>query len=205
MSDKQQHWDKIYSDKTPLEVSWFQAEPTLSLQLIHDSIEDPGAAIIDVGGGASRLVDHLLERGYNNLAVLDISATAIAQAQQRLAERADQVEWFVEDITRFRAPRKFHLWHDRAVFHFLTDEQDCQAYVDTLRQAMESGGDVVIATFDIGGPQQCSGLDVVQYDADKITGVLGKDFELVEIRHELHQTPGEKTQPFNYFHFKKIN
>lgn len=204
MTDRKQHWEQVYSDKMPAEVSWFQARPTLSLACIRDCMPDTRAAIIDVGGGASRLVDHLLEHGYSNLAVLDISAGAIAETQKRLGSRADRVEWFVDDITTFEAPRKYHLWHDRAVFHFLTHADDRVKYVQTLNRTLEPGGDVIIATFAIGGPQKCSGLDIEQYDEQKIQKVLGDDFELRDVKHELHRTPRNDEQAFIYFHLRKM-
>ena len=201
---RKQHWDQVYTDKTPLEVSWFQSETTLSLKLIQNTGIDHDAAIIDVGGGASRLVDTLLEHDYHNLAVLDISTAAIQHAQSRLSSRANEVEWFVEDITKFHSPRKFDCWHDRAVFHFLTDENDRHAYVMNLEQAVVKGGYVIIATFAIGGPEKCSGLDIVQYDENKIKNVLGNKYELLDIKHELHITPAQKQQQFIYFLFKKL-
>ena len=205
MSQKQKHWDKIYTDKLPVEVSWFQNEPTLSLQLIRDSGISTNAAVIDVGGGASRLIDHLLEHGYSNVAVLDISKSAIEHAQTRLGGDQQKVEWFVSDITHFEATRKFQIWHDRAVFHFLTNAQDREKYVNVLNQALEVNGQLIIATFAIGGPEKCSGLDIVQYDEDKMKKELGDNFQLQEIHHELHYTPNDKEQKFIYFCFKKIS
>ena len=201
---RKKHWEQVYTDKTPLEVSWFQNEPSRSLQLITESGIDKNAAIIDVGGGASRLVDHLLEQGFSNLAVLDLSASAIQHAQSRLGDRQSEVEWFVEDITEFKPSRKFDLWHDRAVFHFLTEATDREKYRQCLQQGLVSGGHLIIATFAIGGPDKCSGLDIVQYDADKISRELGADFQLQDVHFELHITPAEKEQKFNYFHFKKV-
>ena len=202
---RKHHWEQLYTDKTPLEVSWFQAEPLLSLQLIESTDIHHDAAIIDVGGGTSRLVDHLLEKGYRNLAVLDISASAIEHTQSRLGSKADEVEWFIEDITQFNAPRKFTLWHDRAVFHFLTNEDDRKLYVNNLNQAVSDNAYVIIATFAIGGPEKCSGLPIEQYDAQKIQQVLGENFQLLDTRHELHITPAEKQQQFIYFLFRKIH
>ncbi len=201
---RKQHWDKIYTNKTPLEVSWFQEEPVQSLQLIKATTIDQNAAIIDVGGGASHLVDHLLEIGYTNLAVLDISSSAIEHSKTRLGKQADSVEWFVQDVTQFKSPRKYDCWHDRAVFHFLTDENDRERYVECLNHAVIVGGQVIIATFAIGGPEKCSGLDIVQYDENKIKQVLGDNYQLVELKHELHVTPNKKEQNFVYFNFKKI-
>ncbi|MFW2374153.1 MAG: class I SAM-dependent methyltransferase [Gammaproteobacteria bacterium] len=201
---RKKHWEQVYSNKTPLEVSWFQNEPSLSLQLINESGIDKTAAIIDIGGGASRLVDHLLEQAYHNLAVLDLSSSAIQHAQTRLGELQSQVEWFVEDITEFTPSRKFDLWHDRAVFHFLTEASDREQYKQCLQQGLMSGGHLIIATFALGGPEKCSGLDIVQYDANKISAELGDSYQLLDVHYELHITPAEKQQKFNYFHFKKI-
>jgi len=202
---KKQHWDQLYTNRTPLDVSWFQQQPTISLSLINSLHLSKDAAIIDVGGGASLLVDHLLAEGYHNLAVLDISAQALAHSQSRLGKQAENVEWFVEDITKFSPSRKFDLWHDRAVFHFLTDAADRQHYVANLKKALAPKAHAVIATFAIGGPTKCSNLDIVQYDEAKIGAELGKDFILRSVHHELHITPANKEQAFNYFHFQKIN
>lgn len=204
MTDPKQHWENVYRNKTPVEVSWFQAEPVISLEFIQNCASDSNTAIIDVGGGASRLVDCLLDRGYKNIAVLDVSAQALEHARTRLGARADQVEWFVEDITLFRPTRKFDCWHDRAVFHFLTHSTDRELYLQTMEQALVPGADVIIATFATGGPKKCSGLDVEQYDEDKIKRTLGDRYALQEVKHETHVTPGETTQAFNYFYFRKI-
>ena len=203
MSKRKQHWENVYTDKSPLEVSWFQKEPTLSLQLINSADLNFNDAIIDVGGGASLLVDFLLAQGYHNISVLDISEKALESSRQRLADKADSVHWFAEDITTFNPPQPFKFWHDRAVFHFLTDVTDRKKYVEVLKQSLLSGGHLVIAAFAIGGPTQCSGLDIVQYDAIKLLDELGSGFELLEEFYELHLTPAEKEQKFNYFHFKK--
>ncbi len=197
--NRKTHWEGVYRDKSPLNVSWYQREPSQSLDLIGRSVANTTAAIIDVGGGASLLVDRLLDLGYQHVSVLDISARALAHARARLAERADQVEWIESDITLFRPAHRYALWHDRAVFHFLTDANDRMAYVDTLRRSLLSGGHAIIAAFAIGGPTQCSGLDIVQYDAAKLMRELGAGFELLEERSELHITPAGKEQKFSYF------
>lgn len=201
MSDRKTHWEKIYSDKSPLEVSWYQKQPILSLQIIHNIKLAFDAPIIDIGGGASTLVDCLCEEGYTHIGVLDISKKALAHAQKRLGDKANGVEWYEEDITLFRPPHQFSLWHDRAVFHFLTDESDRSKYLDVLKAALKPNGHLVIAAFAIGGPTQCSGLDIVQYDAEKLMAELGEDFELIEVANELHKTPANKEQKFTYFHF----
>ncbi|MCW9012848.1 MAG: class I SAM-dependent methyltransferase [Gammaproteobacteria bacterium] len=202
---REKHWNKVYTDKLPLEVSWFQNEPSMSLQLINASGVNKNSAIIDVGGGASRLVDHLLEAGYDNLAVLDISASAIEHAQSRLGHQQEQVEWFVSDVTGFESPRKFELWHDRAVFHFLTEAADRAKYLTSLNHGLRTNGHLIIATFAIGGPEKCSGLDIVQYDESRMSNELGPDYELQDVHHEIHITPDNKEQKFIYFHYKKIN
>jgi ubiquinone/menaquinone biosynthesis C-methylase UbiE len=201
MSDRKQHWDQVYQQKSALDVSWYQQKPTLSLKMIHSSGIVGSAAIIDIGGGASTLVDFLLADGFSNITVLDISAAALLQAQQRLGKNAVAVNWIVSDIVTFTAPSQYELWHDRAVFHFLTDKQDRRQYVANLKRSLKSGGHVVIAAFAIGGPQKCSGLDIVQYDADKLQLELGADFQLVQEAAETHLTPDGREQKFGYFRF----
>ena len=201
MSDRKEHWENIYKDKSPLEVSWYVNEPILSLQLIADTQVTLDSPVIDVGGGASVLVDNLCDKGYSYLSVLDISANALACVKDRLGDRADKVEWFDDDVTCFNSPHQFAVWHDRAVFHFLQEESDRRAYVGVLKRSLEPKGHVIIAAFAIGGPMQCSGLDIVQYDAEKLQAELGEDFELLEEKSELHITPANKEQKFAYFHF----
>lgn len=204
MFDRKAHWQNVYQDKSSLDVSWYQKEPSLSLELIHSTQVARDEAIIDVGGGASVLVDHLCKERYTNLAVLDISENALASAKKRLGDLAKSVEWIESDITQFDAPHQFSLWHDRAVFHFLTDQPDRKSYVKAIKRALRPGGHLIIAAFAIGGPEKCSGLDIVQYDADKLIAELGEDFELVEERDETHITPANKEQKFMYFRFIKI-
>lgn len=201
--DRKHHWEKVYAAKSPLEVSWYQTEPLLSLQLISNTGISKEAAIIDVGGGSSVLVDHLLQNGYQNISVLDISTKALSHARRRLGQQAEQVNWITADITEFSPPQPYSLWHDRAVFHFLTSEQDQQKYVDVLQHGTKPGAHIIIASFAIGGPEKCSGLDIVQYDADKLCSVLGASFELVEQHSELHITPSNMEQKFNYYRFQK--
>jgi len=201
--NRKTHWESIYADKSPLAVSWFQKEPRLSLQLISNTGLSTEAAIIDIGGGASVLIDHLYERGFRHLAVLDISGVALSHAKQRLGSTAEQIEWLETDVTTFVAPHPFDIWHDRAVFHFLTEAADRRRYVDTLKQTLKPGGHLIIAAFAIGGPTRCSGLDIVQYDADKLGRELGEDFTLVEQVSEIHVTPTNQEQLFGYFRFIK--
>jgi SAM-dependent methyltransferase len=201
MFDKKTHWEKIYREKSSSDVSWYQESPDLSLELICRSGVRNDEAIVDVGGGASVLVDVLCEEGFRNLSVLDISGIALAGAQQRLGGLAETIEWFEADITEFDPPHAFTLWHDRAVFHFLTDESDRRKYVNVLKRALRPGGHLIIAAFAIGGPEQCSGLQVVQYDSSRLKAELGEEFELVEERDEVHITPANKEQRFTYFRF----
>lgn len=201
MFDKKAHWERVYEDGLPEEVSWYQKEPTLSLQLIRNTRIATDAPIIDVGGGASLLVDGLCERGFTRLAVLDISPQALAYARERLGDKAQRVEWYEADITTFVPPHRFALWHDRAVFHFLTDQVDRTRYVEVLKRTLEPGGHLLLATFALGGPTRCSGLEIVQYDAAKLGRELGGEFRLVEETSETHVTPTGKQQKFAYFRF----
>ena len=204
MFDRKMHWGNVYQKKSPLDVSWYQKEPKLSLELIRCTQVANNEAIIDVGGGASVLVDHLCKECFTNLAVLDISENALASTKKRLGESAKSIEWFVADITQFDAPHKFSLWHDRAVFHFLTDHSDRKSYVKALKNSLRPEGHLIIATFAIGGPEKCSGLEIVQYDSEKMIAELGEDFELVEERNEVHITPANKEQKFIFFRFLKV-
>lgn len=202
--DRKAHWDAIYDNKLPTECSWYQAKPLQSLAFIAHCGLTLDAPMIDVGGGASVLVDHLLDAGYSRLAVLDIAAPALACARARLGQRGHEVMWLVDDVTRFVPPHAFALWHDRAVFHFLTDAQDRRRYVAVLKQAIPRDGHVIIAAFAPDGPTQCSGLDIVQYDRGALSRELGEDFEFVEAAREAHLTPTGKTQHFGYFRFKRL-
>ncbi len=198
-TDRKSHWDKVYGEKQPAEVSWFQARPAISLEMIENAQLAPDDPIIDVGGGASSLVDELLAAGYADLTVLDVSGAALQASQHRLGDKATSIHWVESDVTQFVVEGPFALWHDRAVFHFLTDPADRRAYVAALKMALRPGGHLIIASFAIGGPEKCSGLPIVQYDADKLMAELGPDFRLVEQREETHITPAQHTQAFAYF------
>jgi SAM-dependent methyltransferase len=204
VTDNKAHWNEVYEKLAPREVSWYQIEPTLSLELIARTEIPKEAPIIDVGGGASTLVDSLLVHGFSDLAVLDLSGKALAHARRRLGANGARVEWFEQDITEFSAPRRFSLWHDRAVFHFLTETGQRELYMEALRRAIAPGGHVIIAAFAIGGPTRCSGLDIVQYDARKIKVELGPEFRLVEELSELHITPAAQGQKFGFFRFVRV-
>ena len=204
MFDRRIHWQKIFQEKSALDFSWYQKDPKLSMDLFRCAQVASNEAIIDVGCGASVLVDHLIKECFTNLAVLDISANALASTKNRLGDSANNIECFVADITQFDALNKFSLWHDRAVFHFLTDHLDRKNYVKVLKNSLRTEGHLIIATFAIGGPEKCSGLEIVQYDSEKMIDELGEDFELIEERIEVHITPANKEQNFIFFHFLKV-
>ena len=197
--DTKAHWEHIYETKAPTQVSWYQQHPHCSLRLIQRAGIRPTEPIIDVGGGASTLVDDLLTAGFQSITILDISATALQLARLRLGARADAVTWIEADITQTALPaHSYALWHDRAVFHFLTREADRQRYIDTLRQAIRPGAHVIVATFAPDGPHQCSGLDVQRYAPESLHRQFGPGFELVESISESHQTPWGAEQKFMY-------
>jgi len=200
--NRQEHWNQIYETKGTQDVSWYQRRPDMSLALIAASGVSKDAGIIDVGGGASTLVDVLLADGYTHLAVLDWSGVALSHSRTRLGARASFVEWFEADVTSFTPPHRFGLWHDRAVFHFLTAADDRRRYIATLQRTLQPGGAVIISTFALDGPPKCSGLDVMRYDEQSILAELGPEFELREVRRETHMTPWQSEQRFIYFRFQ---
>jgi trans-aconitate methyltransferase len=202
--NRQDHWDKVYAGKSPESVSWYQARPAVSLELVAAAGIRPADDVLDVGGGASTFVDCLLDAGFSAVTVLDLSAEALARAQARLGTRAGQVQWIHEDVTLFRPPTRFALWHDRAVFHFLVEAADRTAYVDSLRRCLEPGGTAIIATFAPEGPEKCSGLPVMRYDEDSLQRELGTEFELQEARRESHLTPWRSEQRFLYARFRRL-
>ena len=195
----QMHWENVYGTKAPDQVSWFRPHLETSLSFIERSAPARSARIIDVGGGESTLVDDLLARGYGNLAVLDISQTAIDVTKARLGLLSDRVEWLVADVTTAALPiNSCDIWHDRAVFHFLTSALDRAAYIERVKKSVRPGGHVIIGTFGPEGPTKCSGLDVQRYDADSLHGEFGRRFRLIESVNELHETPFGSTQQFLY-------
>jgi 2-polyprenyl-3-methyl-5-hydroxy-6-metoxy-1,4-benzoquinol methylase len=198
MSDRQANWQAVYSTKTEDQVSWFQETPSLSLELIKLTEAKQNSAIIDIGGGASRLVDVLLRDGFRDLTVLDLSSAALAAARTRIGADATVVDWIVADVTAWAPGRQYDIWHDRAAFHFLVDPADQAAYVDRLRSALRPAGHVIIGTFALDGPEKCSGLPVQRYDATRLQKVLGNGFILVEERNETHATPWGSTQQFQF-------
>jgi len=197
--DPKFHWEKVYRTKQPNELSWYRPHLDVSLQLIEDASPNRDAQIIDVGGGESTLVDDLLARGYHNISVLDISSTALAVARERLDDKANKVHWLCGDVTTFVFARhQYDVWHDRAVFHFLTYPKDRVAYVRQVARAVKPGGHVIVATFGPEGPTKCSGLDVVRYGPDALHDEFGSEFQLVKHLTELHQTPAGSIQQFTY-------
>lgn len=202
--NRKNHWEQVYSDREATEVSWFQQRPENSLALIEATGVEKSARIIDIGGGASTLVDYLLATGYQNLTVLDIAHSAIEQARNRLGEHADKIKWIEQDITRFVNDKPFDVWHDRAVFHFLTDADDRLSYVEALSDALEPGAHAIIATFNLAGPEKCSGLDIVQYSPESLAAIFSENFQLVETSTEQHKTPRGALQSFVYCRFKRV-
>ncbi len=207
-ASRQAHWEKVYTSRDETSVSWFQDNPAPSLELIErvsqrKDIDIRDVDIIDIGGGASRLADHLLARGFRRVTVLDISQAALDLAALRLGRRASQVHWITADVTEWNPSRRFDIWHDRAAFHFLVNPEDRAAYIARLKQALRVGGHAIIATFASDGPEKCSGLPVNRYDAEGLARELGETFALVEsLRHD-HSTPGNATQRFQFSVFQR--
>lgn len=193
---RREHWEEVYRTSVATEVSWFQTVPTTSLSLIEAAGAGPAARVIDIGGGTSCLVDHLLDLGFRNLTVLDFSRTALEQNRRRLAGRAGLVTWADLDITEGAPDGEFDLWHDRAVFHFLTEPEERRAYVAALSAALAPGAYAIVTTFGENGPQRCSGLDVLRYSPEALHAALGEGFELVRAEREVHRTPAGREQAF---------
>jgi SAM-dependent methyltransferase len=189
-------WERLYEASDGSEPSWYQREPVLSLELLDALGVGPGAALVDVGGGTSVLVDRLLDRGFDHVTVLDLAETALAAARARLGARAGDVEWLAADVLDWRPSRRFDVWHDRALLHFFIDADERVLYLETLRRAVAPGGAAVLATFAPDGPPTCSGMPVRRYDPEAIAALLGPGAELVAARREEHVTPSGRVQPF---------
>lgn len=204
MSDRHTHWQEVYTTKGETDVSWFQETPEVSLQLLALAGADPGKSIIDIGGGASRLVDSLLDSRFGRLSVLDLSEAALAAARARLGARADGVEWIAADATTW-TPREaaYDFWHDRAAFHFLTEPRDQADYIERLRRGLRVGGHVIMGTFAPDGPEKCSGLPVARHDAGSLSVLMGKGFALVDQRRHEHATPWGSIQKFQFSTFRR--
>ncbi|HVC36839.1 MAG TPA: class I SAM-dependent methyltransferase [Gammaproteobacteria bacterium] len=200
--DRQQHWQDVYRQKPEDTVSWFQPRPEISLELIHAAGLQKTEAVIDVGGGTSRLVDCLLTEGYTDITVLDIAAEALQKTRTRLGATAERVHWITADVTQWRPVRKYRLWHDRAVFHFLTDPAERAAYRKNLETALAPGGTAIIASFAPDGPERCSGLPVQRYSPQTLAAELGPGFRLTGHRHVAHRTPADRIQQFQYSVFE---
>ncbi len=201
--EAREHWESVYRRRSERDVSWFQPHAATSLRLIRRSGLGREEPLIDVGAGASVLVDELLQAGFRDVTVLDISDAAEQRARERLCAEAARVTWLVGDVTTFQAERSYALWHDRALFHFMTSADQRTGYVRALHAALRPGGQAIIATFAIGGPRRCSGLDIVQYDAPGLLAELGPAFALEEQLDEEHVTPSGGTQLFSYFRLRR--
>ena len=202
--DLQPHWENIYRTKGERDVSWFEESPAISLDLIHAAGIKTDASIIDIGGGASRLVDALLDEGFEAITVLDLSNEALARSKARLGARSAKVRWVVADVTAWEPSQTYDVWHDRAAFHFLTDQTDRAAYAERVLRAVRPGGHVIIGTFALDGPERCSGLPVVRHDAASLAQMLGPSFELIESRKHVHQTPKGSVQRFQLSRFRRV-
>jgi 2-polyprenyl-3-methyl-5-hydroxy-6-metoxy-1,4-benzoquinol methylase len=202
--ENKDHWEDVYHKRAVTDVSWYQIHPSMSLRYILNTGIGKDGQIIDVGGGASTLVDHLLENGFQSMTVLDISASALEVARQRLGPRGIAVNWLEADITKANLPHHtYDIWHDRAVFHFLTHPGDRQRYVQAVKQTVKPGGHVIVATFASDGPDHCSGLEVARYEPEGLHDEFGVDFVLLDSTHEEHNTPFGTTQKFIYCYCRK--
>lgn len=203
MESTKSHWDYIYSTKNRNEVSWTQDIPKTSLDFIHSFHLTRDASIIDVGGGDSTLVDHLLDEGYEDVTVLDVSAHALARAKERLGERADSVHWVAADITEFTTSKKYDVWHDRAAFHFCLTPEQVEKYLETARSGIKHNGYLTLGTFSTQGPRKCSGLDIRQYSEESLQSQLQEGFEKMRCVTEDHETPFKTLQNFLFCSFRR--
>jgi SAM-dependent methyltransferase len=201
-TDRQSHWQNVYTTKGEGEVSWFQDSPQPSLDLIALTGAARDAAIVDIGGGAARLVDALLDAGYSDLTVLDLSEAALATARARLGAYAEKVQWVVSDVTVWQPQQRYDVWHDRAALHFLTAPSDQRAYVDCLTRALRPGGHAIVGTFALDGPEKSSGLPVVRHDAASLGALLGDAFTLIDTRRHEHMTPWGAMERFQFSTFR---
>ncbi|MGI0106891.1 class I SAM-dependent methyltransferase [Salinimicrobium sp. WS361] len=203
MNESQQHWDKVYSEKAPTEVSWYEPMPQISLELIRSCGISKDAAIIDIGGGDSFLAEFLVSLGYTDVTVVDISSKAIERAKERMCEKADEVKWIIADASKFEPEKIYDLWHDRAAFHFLNDDDQKNDYLERVQKAVKPGGYVIMGTFSDKGPEKCSGLAVQRYSVNDICQFFEKEFSMLNGKNVDHQTPSGGTQNFTFCSFQK--
>jgi SAM-dependent methyltransferase len=200
-----QHWNTVYTEKAERDVSWFEALPAVSLKMLDAAGLTSESCVVDVGGGDSRLVDALMAKGLDCLAVLDVSAAALSRAKERLGRAASIVTWIEADVAADWSLKPMDIWHDRAVFHFLTEPADREKYVGHMRDVLKVGGSAIVATFDVSGPERCSGLPVQRYSADSLAREIGANFQLAESVDYLHHTPWGAAQAFRYSRFTRTS
>ena len=203
-TERKNHWEKIYSTKLLKEVSWFQPVPEISLQLIQETNPSAKSKIIDVGGGDSLLVDHLLELGFSDITVLDISEKAILRAKERLGEKEKKINWVVHDVVSFQSAEKYDVWHDRATFHFLTREEEISSYLKLLDLYLKPNGILIVGTFSEKGPKKCSGIDIKSYSQEEMINTFSEKFQKIKCLNTDHLTPSQATQNFTFCMFRKI-
>lgn len=202
--DQKEHWSDLYNRKDAQEVSWFQPEPKMSLKLIRNLQLDKSDSILDVGAGASTLVDFLLRDGFQNIYLLELAQSAFEQTKKRLDKVNNEVYWLVGDVRDFKSPAQLNLWHDRAVFHFLIKSEDQESYIKNLNASLKIGAYFIIATFAEDGPLKCSGLEIVRYSKEELVNKVGTNFELLDFQKESHISPSGMEQKFNYWVFKRV-
>ncbi len=203
--EKAKYWDDIYQKKDELHQSWFQTKPEKSLEMIDELHLNKSAKIIDIGGGESRLVDYLLADGFKDITLLDISAEALERTKVRLGQKSAGTKYIVSDVTKFKASEMFDLWHDRATFHFLTEIEDVEKYLQTAHDSLNVGGSLIVSTFSKSGPDKCSGLTISKYSQEDLKILFGKYFQNTKCFETTHTTPWGSTQDFTYCGFKKIS
>lgn len=201
--DRKKHWEEVYKNKRIDEVSWYQPIPTTSLDFIRELKVPKEARIIDVGGGDSLFADHLLEKGYTDITVLDISEMAIARARKRLGRKAEKVKWIVADAANYKPARTYDFWHDRAAFHFLTDKKEIESYINNLKEYIHPSGHLVLGTFSTQGPIKCSGINITQYSEQSMSDLLSGYFKLIRCIKVDHHTPSKKIQNFIFCSFER--
>lgn len=203
MENRKEHWNKVYDSKMPTEVSWYEPMPETSLNYIDECKLEEDAAIIDIGGGDSFLAEFLLARGFKDVTVVDISEKAIERAKQRLGERAEEITWIVADASEFKPDKQYDLWHDRAAFHFLTEDEQVERYLQTVKRSVKPGGFLVMGTFSENGPKKCSGIEIRQYSIGQMQNLFSDGFTTLGCKNIDHETPSGGTQNFTFCSFRK--